>query len=40
MGVIIFNGGESMDDIEFFDSFIDELKDEEFDILELNAEKF
>lgn len=29
-----------MDDIEFFDSFIDELKDEEFDILELNAEKF
>lgn len=29
-----------MSDIEFFNSFIDELKDEEIDILELNAEKF
>lgn len=29
-----------MSDNEFFENFIDFLKDEEFDVLELNAEKF
>lgn len=29
-----------MSDINFFEEFIDFLKDEEVDILELNAEKF